>query len=132
MRALSWRLSRPRPSSCRLWTTAVRTLSLSSLQARQDVFEERSICPRIRHRLLGGCADLAALDHDRSVESGGVQRAEDAREVHFSRAELNHHVACEGPAILRAEAGDVLSNGFQFFNRVFAGVVDDVAGVIPD
>ena len=55
-----------------------------------------------------------------------------AHEVHSSRTELNHHVALRCAAILRAEAGDVLGNRLQLFDRVFVRVVDDVAGVVPD
>jgi len=33
---------------------------------------------------IGGCADLAALDHDRTVEAGAEQRAKDAGEVDFA------------------------------------------------
>ena len=103
-----------------------------TLHLRQNLFEEHSVGPRIGRRLFGGRADLAALDHDRSVEAGGLQRGEDRREVDLSRAELDHHVALERRAILGAEAGDVLRDRLQLFNRVLAGVVDDVAGVVPD
>src|SRR4029079_12160795 len=59
-----------------------------SLHLCQDVLEEAPVGLRICHRLFGGCADLAALDHDRSIESGGVEGAEDTRKVYLSRAEL--------------------------------------------
>ena len=52
---------------------------------RQDVLEELAVGARVGHRLFRGRADLAALDHDRSIEAGGFQRREDAGEVHLSR-----------------------------------------------
>ena len=60
-------------------------------------------------------------------------------EVDLTRAKLNHDIGLalaggvdRDGAIFRAETGDVLDDGFQFFDRVFAGVVDDITGVVPD
>src|SRR5262245_64985796 len=86
------------------------------LEARQHGFEECPVGSRIGRRLFGGRADLAALDHDRSVEAGVLQRGEDRGEVDFSCAELDHHVALERGAVLGAEARDWLSDRLVLFN----------------
>src|SRR5207248_423458 len=99
---------------------------------RQDAFEKQSIVSRVRHRRLGGRAHFAALDHDRPVEAGGFQRGEHRAEVDFAGAELDHHVGAWRRAVLRAKPGDVLRDRLQLFDRILAGVVDDVAGVVPD
>src|SRR5204863_766975 len=95
---------------------------LPYLYLRQHVFQECSIGSRIGRRLFGGRADLAALDHDRSVEAGGLQRGEDRGEVDLARAELDHDVALERGAVLGTEPRDMLRDRLQFFNRVLAGV----------
>ena len=89
--------------------------------------------------LGGGRADLAALDHNGAVEAAGFQFPEDGGEIDLARAKLDHDVgfafavgAGGDGAIFGAETGDVREEGLEFGDGIFAGVVDDVAGVIPD
>jgi hypothetical protein len=47
-------------------------------------------------------------------------------------AELDHDVALQLRAVLGAEAADVFDDRFQLLDRILAGVMDDVPGVVPD
>src|SRR6185503_7942893 len=76
--------------------------------------------------------DLTALDHHRPFEPRSLQFLEDASEINFALAKLNHHVAFYLAAIFGAKARDVAGNRFNFSNGVFAGVVNDVTRIVPD
>ena len=106
---------------------------------REDFFQKLAVGAGVGGGLGGGRADLAALDHNGAVESAGFQFPEDGGEIDLARAKLDHHVgfafavgAGGDGAILGAETGDVREDGLEFGDGIFAGVVDDVAGVIPD
>lgn len=116
-----------------------RELNAARSDAREYAGEEIAVGFGVGRGLGGGRADLAAFDHHGTVETARLQALEHGGEVDLTGAKLDHHVGLalaggvDGDrAIFRAETGDVLDDGFQFFDRVFAGVVDDVAGVVPD
>src|SRR5262245_66208715 len=84
------------------------TMSIRSVELNrgENLLQKFTVGARIRRGLFRRRAHLAALDHHRPVESAGFQLLEDAGEIHFARAKLDHHVAFHFAAIFRAEASD--------------------------
>ena len=124
------------------WGNALRLGSPTSevgSDCREDFFEERAVGAGVGGGLGGGRADLTAFDHNGAVEAAGFKFFEDGGEIHFARAELDHHVGFGFPvgsrlnrAVFGAKPGDVREDRREFGDRIFARVIDDVAGVIPN
>src|ERR1051326_4423895 len=105
---------------------------LCGSERSQNFLKKFAIGPCVGGGLIGSGGNLDTLDHDRPSEPGGFQFCKDRFEIHLARSELRHHLALWSGAILGAEAGDVARDRCQLGGRVFAGVVDNIPGVVPD